>query len=84
MNGASLSSRSQSLMCAVWTIKFSKRLIVKLSVPPYLFMVCTGTALSSFSSAIPVFGMGTAGCQLMVYLYGFGFVLVTSALCTKM
>ena len=47
-------------------------------------MVCMGTQFSSFSSVVPLFEGSDLGCQLMVYLYGLGFCLVTSALCTKM
>ena len=47
-------------------------------------MVCLGVVFSSFSSAVPLFAARDAGCQLMVYLYGFGFLMVTAALSTKM
>ena len=76
-------SLAMSFFCIVWTKKYSDRLILKLSVPPYLFMVCVGTLMSTFSALIPIL-LQHSGCQLMVYLYGMGFTTVCSALCTKM
>ena len=80
---AAITSITMSLFCIFWTKKYSDRLILKLSVPPYLFMVCAGTLMSTFSALIPIM-LQKSGCQLMIYLYGMGFTTVCSALCTKM
>jgi len=70
--------------CIGWTVAYSKRVIVKLSQPKYLYYLCGGCIISTLSSVMPLIGETNLSCQLMLWLYGFGFVVTTSTLYIKM
>ncbi|KAJ8598084.1 hypothetical protein CTAYLR_005589 [Chrysophaeum taylorii] len=70
--------------CAVWTWTYRDRLIVRLSQPGYLAILCLGCATSTSSAMSPFLGANTFSCQWQLFLYGAGFSIISGALVTKM
>ena len=70
--------------CVMWTKKYRKRVILKLSQPKFLLYLCGGCVVSTLSSAAPLLGENTLACQLSLWLYGCGFVITTATLYIKM
>lgn len=79
-----------AFVCLAWTWYYRERLIVKLSQPVYLVILCVGCLLSTTSAASPLLDdkplldNKDMGCRLQIVLYGLGFSLTCGALVTKM
>jgi len=73
-----------TLFCAAWTYNYRERTIVELSQPKFLYQLCGGCFISTISSVAPLLGSNTLACQMMVWLYGCGFVVTTATLYFKM
>mmetsp|Transcript_3004 Transcript_3004/g.9355 ORF Transcript_3004/g.9355 Transcript_3004/m.9355 type:complete len:1358 (-) Transcript_3004:235-4308(-) len=70
--------------CVSWTWMYKERLIVRLSQPVYLMILCAGCVVSTSSVLSIFFGENKFSCQWQVYMYGMGFATTTGALVTKM
>lgn len=74
--------------CIFFTCRYKKHLIVKLSQPIYLIILCCGCAISTVSCMSIFFEENDEGrsvsCHWQIFLYGFGFSVTTGALVTKM
>lgn len=72
-----------ALTCVVWLSRYKNTLIVSLSQPVYLVVMCCGCVIST-SSALSIFFRGDVSCQWQIFLYGCGFAITTGTLVTKM